>query len=158
MRSGFRYILAMMMGLALVVVSCEDRIEPQEQDNPQIETPSDSLETEEPQEPGTPVEQIQPKKVSLWISTSVNFNRLKTKSGIRHFMDLIEDAGFNEIIVEVKTMQGKAMYFSDILEYQTEAGGVTVERDWDYLQYFIDQAHERGMTVLAASRAAFSFL
>lgn len=151
MRSGFRYILAMMMGLALVVVSCEDRIEPQEQDNPQIETPSDSLETEEPQEPGTPVEKIQPKKVSLWISTSVNFNRLKTKSGIRHFMDLIEDAGFNEIIVEVKTMQGKAMYFSDILEYQTEAGGVTVERDWDYLQYFIDQAHERGMTVLAAS-------
>jgi len=66
-------------------------------------------------------------------------------------MDLIEEAGFNEIIVEVKTMQGKALYFSDILDYQTTANGVTVERDWDYLQYFIDQAHSRGMTVLAAS-------
>ena len=145
-----RCLVAVMVGAVLMAASCDNKIEPDPQEPP-VENPAGSQEPEIPQVPADSVEKVQPKKVSLWISTSVNFSRLKSKSNIKHFMDLVEEAGFNEIIVEVKTMQGKALYFSDILEYQTEANGVTVNRDWDYLQYFIDQAHERGMTVLAAS-------
>lgn len=148
MGKTLKILLAFLLASALSV-SCEEKLPPV--DKPDIEVPTDPQEPDNPGEPEKPVEKVQPKKVSLWISTSVNFSRLKTKANIKHFMDLIEEAGFNEIIVEVKTMQGKALYFSDILEYQTEANGVTVNRDWDYLQYFIDQAHQRGMTILAAS-------
>lgn len=148
MGKTLKILLAFLLASALSV-SCEEKLPPV--DKPDVEVPTDPQEPDNPGEPEKPVEKVQPKKVSLWISTSVNFSRLKTKANIKHFMDLIEEAGFNEIIVEVKTMQGKALYFSDILEYQTEANGVTVNRDWDYLQYFIDQAHQRGMTILAAS-------
>lgn len=148
MGKTLKILLAFLLASALSV-SCEEKLPPV--DKPDVEVPADPQEPDNPGEPEKPVEKVQPKKVSLWISTSVNFSRLKTKANIKHFMDLIEEAGFNEIIVEVKTMQGKALYFSDILEYQTEANGVTVNRDWDYLQYFIDQAHQRGMTILAAS-------
>ena len=134
-----------------MALACDNDIVPAEPEvnEPEVEQPDTTQQAPNPDE--NLVEKPQPKKVSLWISTSVNFSRLKTKANIKHFMDLIQEAGFNEIIVEVKTMQGKSMYFSDILEYQTTANGVTVQRDWDYLQYFIDQAHERGMTILAAS-------
>lgn len=148
MGKTLKILLAFLLASALSV-SCEEKLPPV--DKPDVEVPTDPQEPDNPGEPEKPVEKVQPKKVSLWISTSVNFSRLKTKANIKHFMDLIEEAGFNEIIVEVKTMQGKALYFSDILEYQTEANGVTINRDWDYLQYFIDQAHQRGMTILAAS-------
>lgn len=133
------------------MIGCDSKIVPEGTDggNALPEEPKDTVIVEP--EDTVVTDSPEPKKVSLWISTSVNFSRLRSKANIKHFMDLIENAGFNEIIVEVKTMQGKAMYFSDILDYQTTAGDVTVERDWDYLQYFIEQAHKRGMTVLAAS-------
>ena len=146
----FKELLLASLCVAMLAASCGTKDEPVTEDPP-VENPSEPQEPEEPEDPEQPEVTPQPKKVSLWISTSVNFSRLKSKSNIKHFMDLIEEAGFNEIIVEVKTMQGKALYFSDILDYQTTANGVTVDRDWDYLQYFIDQAHQRGMTVLAAS-------
>ena len=150
MMKKFRYTLLALLFAGLMFSACEKPEVPVEPDtnDPIVEQP-DTTDTQGPG--GNIVEKPQPKKVSLWISTSVNFSRLKTKANIKHFMDLIQQAGFNEIIVEVKTMQGKALYFSDILDYQTEANGVTVQRDWDYLQYFIDQAHQRGMTILAAS-------
>ena len=148
MGKTLKILLAFLLASALLV-SCEENLPPV--DKPDVEIPTGPQEPDQPIDPEDSLEKPQPKKVSLWISTSVNFSRLKTKANIKHFMDLIENAGFNEIIVEVKTMQGKALYFSDILEYQTEANGVTVNREWDYLQYFIDQAHERNMTVLAAS-------
>ncbi len=146
----FKELILVSLCITMLSASCDTKEEPITEEPP-VENPSDAPEPEDPENPEQPEVTLQPKKVSLWISTSVNFSRLKSKSSIKHFMDLIEGAGFNEIIVEVKTMQGKALYFSDILDYQTTANGFTVERDWDYLQYFIDQAHSRGMTVLAAS-------
>lgn len=141
-----RKLLAGIFCVVMSLAGCSDNIAPDTIPQ-EPETPVDSTVTE----PVDSVDAPAPKKVSLWISTTVNFSRLRTKANISHFMDLIEEAGFNEIIVEVKTMSGGAMYDSDILPQLTTVNGTTIERDWDYLQYFIDQAHERGMTVLAAS-------
>ena len=147
---SLRYIAASFMTVLLLSAGCEKEL-------PQVEPPVDEPSVEEPKdstvtEPADTLEKgPQPKKVSLWISASVNFSRLKTKANIKHFMDKIEESGFNEIIVEVKTSDGAAMYKSDLIPEQTVEGNVVIERDWDYLQYFIDQAHSRGMTILAAS-------
>ena len=147
---SLRYIAASFMTVLLLSAGCEKEL-------PQVEPPVDEPPVEEPKdstvtEPADTLEKgPQPKKVSLWISASVNFSRLKTKANIKHFMDKIEESGFNEIIVEVKTSDGAAMYKSDLIPEQTVEGNVVIERDWDYLQYFIDQAHSRGMTILAAS-------
>ena len=130
----FKELILVSLCITMLSASCDTKEEPITEEPP-VENPSDAPEPEDPENPEQPEVTLQPKKVSLWISTSVNFSRLKSKSSIKHFMDLIEGAGFNEIIVEVKTMQGKALYFSDILDYQTTANGVTVERDWDYEDY-----------------------
>lgn len=95
----------------------------------------------------------QPEKpVAIWIDAEANFGRLKTKTDIRFWLDKIEKAGFNAIIVDVKPVQGDVLYDSDFLPTCTSLGGATVpDRDFDYLQYFIDQAHERGMRITVST-------
>ena len=78
----------------------------------------------------------QPEKpVAIWIDAEANFGRLKTKTDIRFWLDKVEKAGFNAIIVDVKPVQGDVLYDSDFLPTCTSLGGASVpNRDYDYLQ------------------------
>lgn len=100
-----------------------------------------------------PKPEPQPEKpVAMWIDAEANFGRLKTKTDIRFWLDKIEKAGFNAIIVDVKPVQGDVLYDSDFLPACTSLGGASVpDRGFDYLQYFIDQAHERGMRITVST-------
>ena len=110
-------------------------------------------------EPDVPVTPVDPKpdpeptpKVekdrSLWVSATVNWSRLRTKGDIKTWVKKIKNYGFNEIILEVKLMEGGVLYESQILPMRTEYNGIT--RNYDYLQYFIDQCRANDIKIGAA--------
>lgn len=95
--------------------------------------------------------EIQEKPKYLWVCAEANFERFSTKDSIDYYLNKARETGFNHIVVDVKPVQGEVLYKSDICPTLTVVDTVTVKRDWDYLQYFIDKAHELGMKVVASA-------
>jgi hypothetical protein len=91
------------------------------------------------------------KPKQLWFDAEANFERFSSKDSIRYYLDLAKSTGFNEIVVDVRPMQGDVLYRSDILKPLTTFGdGYVYERDWDYLQFFIDECRKREMKVVVS--------
>ena len=88
----------------------------------------------------------------LWMSADANFKRFLTKDSVTHYLLKAKETGFNAVVVDVKALNGHVLYNSEILPQLTSYRGVTSEgRDWDYLQFFIDEAHRLGMKVTASA-------
>ncbi len=90
------------------------------------------------------------KRIQMWIDASANFSRFETKSNITSYLEKMKEAGFNEIYLDVKPGIGYALYDSEILPELTTWNGVTIERDWDYLEYWIEEAENYGISVIAS--------
>jgi len=90
------------------------------------------------------------KSIQLWIDAHANFTRLETKASITSFLQKIKETGFNEVYVDVKPGIGYALYDSKILPQLTKWGPLTVNRDWDYLQFWIDEAERFDIKVIAS--------
>lgn len=149
-------LMAFVAGLALI--SCNPDPIPSEPEDPGTETPApDDPAPEDPAPedpaPEDPVPEPQPEKpIAMWIDAEANFGRLSTTTDIKIWLDKIQKAGFNAIIVDVKPVQGDVLYNSAFLPACTSLGGKTVEnRGFDYLQYFIDQARARGMRITVST-------
>lgn len=91
------------------------------------------------------------KPVVLWIDAEANFYRLRSKSNIKGFLDKAQENGFNAFVVDVKPVQGDVLYNSSFLPKCTYLAGNQVDRDWDYLQFFLDEAHKRNMRVTVST-------
>lgn len=103
----------------------------------------------EEQDPG---EVEKPEKVKmLWLDAEANFQLFSQKSNIITYLDLAKSTGFNMVVVDVRPVQGDVLYKSQFMPELTAIGGVTVHRDWDYLQFFIDEAHKRNLKVVASA-------
>ena len=87
----------------------------------------------------------------LWMCAEANFERFGTKDSIDYYLDKIKEVGFNHIVVDIKPIQCKVLYDSDICEPLTAVHDVTIERDWDYFDYFLEKAHEKGLKVVASA-------
>ena len=87
----------------------------------------------------------------LWMCTQPNFERFSSQDSIRFYLDKAKETGFNHIVVDVKGLESKVMYKSSIFPELQELDGVRCERDWDYLQFFIDEARKRGMGVTVST-------
>lgn len=88
----------------------------------------------------------------LWFDAEANFERFTHKDSITYYLDLAKNTGFNEIVVDVKPMQGNVLYESQIINPLNRLGnGDVFDRDWDYLQFFIDKARERKMKVTVSA-------
>lgn len=88
----------------------------------------------------------------LWFDSEANFRRFSSKDSISYYLDRAKATGFNTIVVDVRPVQGDVLYDSDILDPLTGFGdGYTYERDWDYLQYFIDEARRRDLKVTVSA-------
>lgn len=87
------------------------------------------------------------KDKSLWMCCDANFERFTDQDSVRFYLDKARETGFNRIVVDVKGAGGYVLYESDFLPKLTKEGGVSFERDWDYLDFFIREAHRRGMKV-----------
>jgi uncharacterized lipoprotein YddW (UPF0748 family) len=85
------------------------------------------------------------KEKLIWLDANGNFQRFGTQEDITYYLDKIKECGFNKIVVDVRPVTGYALYKSDILPPLTKLGDVTINRDWDYLQFFIDEARHRAL-------------
>ena len=116
---------------------------------------SGNTEIEEPpippvDDPTNPTEPSAKKSIQLWIDAHANFTRLSTKQNITMYLQKMQEIGFNEAYVDVKPGIGYALYDSDILPKLTQWGDEKVERDWDYLQFWIDEGEQYGIKIIAS--------
>ena len=92
-------------------------------------------------------------EVYVTIAADGNFLRFSDQDSIRWYLDRCREAGFNHVVLDVKPNYGKVLYRSDYLPYLDFIEGVTdkpLGRDWDYLQFFIDECHRRDMRLSAS--------
>ena len=92
-------------------------------------------------------------EVYVTIAADGNFLRFSDQDSIRWYLDRCREAGFNQVVLDVKPNYGKVLYRSDYLPYLDFIEGVTdkpLGRDWDYLQFFIDECHRRDMRLSAS--------
>ena len=141
-------ILSIALALTVASTSCE-KVDPVKPEGPEIVDP----EPEKPEKPDKPdpIPQVKEKPALLWIDASANFTRLRYKREIKRFLTIAQEAGFNGICLDVKPIQGHALYNSEFLKPCVSMHGDVVERDWDYLQFFLDEAKARKMTVTVSA-------
>lgn len=106
-----------------------------------------------PDDPGPDTPDPEKKKpVVLWIDAEANFARLRNKSDISGFLEKAKESGFNAIVVDVKPVQGEVLYESGFLPKCTDLNGTSIpDRGFDYLQYFIDEAHRLEMRITVST-------
>ncbi len=92
------------------------------------------------------------KEKMLWFDAEANFARFSTQANIIQFLEKTKQTGFNKIVVDVKPVEGDVLYESTFMTKATTIGSVTVaNRDWDYLQFFLDEAHKRDLKVTVST-------
>lgn len=87
----------------------------------------------------------------LWFDAEANYKRFASKDSISFYLDKAKQTGFNQIVVDVRPVQGDVLYDSDFMPLLTESDGFKAERNWDYLQFFIDEAHKRSLKVTVST-------
>lgn len=105
---------------------------------------------DDPEGTGDTSTTTKPEKVKmLWIDAEANFQLFSQKGNITTYLDLAKKTGFNTIVVDIRPVQGDVLYKSNFMPVLTTLDGYTVTRDWDYLQYFVDEAHKRNLKIVA---------
>lgn len=87
----------------------------------------------------------------LWFDAEANFERFSFKDSINHYLDLAKETGFTDVVVDVKPIYGKVLYKSSFIPELTRIGDYSRNLDWDYLAYFIEQSHKRGLRVMVST-------
>lgn len=96
----------------------------------------------------------------LWIDAAANFNDFaNSKENIARDLALAKDAGFTDIVVDIRPTTGDILFKSNVDGVQqVDWLGAWVNgafsrvyrtATWDYLQAFIDKGHELGLKVHA---------
>lgn len=95
----------------------------------------------------------------VWIDASGNFDRFaNSQENIKTDLEKAKNAGFTEIIVDVRPTTGDVLFKSSVADALTKmdvwrgSQYVWAERTatWDYLQTFIDEGHKLGLKVNAS--------
>ena len=106
---------------------------------------------------GTPDNVEKPRYI--WVDAAANFpDFANSKENIARDLALAKDAGFTDIVVDVRPTTGDVLFRSSVVEevkylYAWVSGQYTqIQRTatWDYLQAFIDEGHKQGLKVHAA--------
>ena len=131
-----KYLL-LSFSMLLLFVSCGDKKSAPEYIEQEIPTDIDR---------DPPVQ----KPIQMWIDAHANLALFAKKENITAYMEKMKETGFTEVYVDVKPGIGYAMYDSDLLPQLTKWGEVTVERDWDYLAFWLSEAERLDMSVIAS--------
>ncbi len=95
----------------------------------------------------------QPEKPKyLWMCGEANLTRFATRDSITFYLEKAKEAGFNIVVADVRPIEGKTLYKSNISpEIRTIDGKTYVNRTWDYLEYMVEEAHRLGLKVTASA-------
>lgn len=95
----------------------------------------------------------------VWIDAGGNFeDYANDKDAIKRDLAKIKEAGFTEVVVDVRPTTGDVLFTSSVarpvqrMDVWSKVGYIWVERTatWDYLQVFIDEGHALGLKVNAS--------
>ncbi|MCD8081655.1 MAG: family 10 glycosylhydrolase [Bacteroides sp.] len=87
----------------------------------------------------------------VWIDASANFRYFaNSRENIAYYLDKAVEAGFQEIIVDVRPTSGDVLFRSNRVEQVKELQGTVRTETWDYLGTFLEEGHQRGLKVHAA--------
>ena len=99
------------------------------------------------------------KPIYLWVDASANFpDFANSKENIARDLVIAKNAGFTDIVVDVRPTTGDVLFNTDVVNQVkylgawTSVGYARFDRTatWDYLQVFIDEGHKIGLKVHAA--------
>lgn len=94
----------------------------------------------------------------IWIDAAANFpDFANSKENIIRDLTLAKNAGFTDVVVDIRPTTGDALFTTDVVDQVKWLGawlpgGYTkIERTatWDYLRAFIDEGHKLGLKVHA---------
>ena len=86
----------------------------------------------------------------MWFDCEANYERLSNPDSIYFYMKKTKDAGFDNVVVDVKSIMGEVLYDSHIAPYMGEWEGHYRRQDYDMLGYFIEYAKELDMQVFGS--------
>jgi uncharacterized lipoprotein YddW (UPF0748 family) len=138
LQAGFVPFIRLFFILFAVLCACSGN-QPAAQDEEREQKP-------EEEEVGAPDE----KEIILWIDASANFRTFSDKANVTLYLDKAVKTGFNKIVLDVRPLTGYPMYPGKVLPEVTQLHGTVVHREWDYLGYFLEEAHRRKMKVTAS--------
>ena len=86
----------------------------------------------------------------MWFDCEANYRTLSNPDSIRVYLERVHSLGFDNVVVDVKSIMGEVLYDSRIAPYMSPFEGVERSRDYDMMGYFIEYGHGLGMNVLAS--------
>lgn len=87
----------------------------------------------------------------LWFDAEANFERFSNQDSIIYYLRKAKEVGFTDVVVDVKPIHGKVLYKSSFIPELTTVNGFSRNISWDYLGFFIKQAHELGLRVMVST-------
>lgn len=100
--------------------------------------------------PAVPEIPVSEKPRHLWIDASANFKYLANhKANIISCLEKAKEAGFTDIVVDVRPTCGDVLFRSNIVAEVKKLGDTERTATWDYLAVFIEEAHKRNLKIHA---------
>lgn len=86
----------------------------------------------------------------MWFDCEANYKALSQPENIRNYLVKVKDLGFDNVVVDVKSIMGEVLYRSDIAPYMSPFDGIERPLDYDMMGYFLQYGHELGLKVFAS--------
>ena len=86
----------------------------------------------------------------MWFDCEANYQRLSSPDSIKFYLSRCKEAGFDNAVVDVKSIMGEVLYDSKIAPYMGEWDGWYRSQDYDMLSYFIRFGKELGVKIYAS--------
>lgn len=89
------------------------------------------------------------KPALMWVDAEANYARFNHPDTIDKYVNMLADLGFTHLAVDARPITGELMYDSELApRFKGIKNDIEPMEGLDYLGYFIEKAHERGMKVL----------
>ena len=86
----------------------------------------------------------------MWFDCEANYATLSHPDSIAFYLKKCQDLGFDNVVVDMKSIMGEVLYDSEIAPYMGDWEGVERSRDYDMFGYFLKYGHELGMRVFGS--------
>ena len=86
----------------------------------------------------------------MWIDAEANIERFNNKDTVDYYLSKVKKLGFTDVVVDIRLITGHVLYDSEYAPKLTEWNGKPIIYTFDYLGYFIQEAHKIGLKVQAS--------
>lgn len=88
------------------------------------------------------------KPKTMWLDCSANFERFSYPDSIRYYVNKCHEIGITHLVLDIKDNTGEVLYPSKYAGQKKKWKGFT-RPDFDFINTFIEAAHQRGMVIFA---------